>query len=326
MAPTAAGARRRRARRAARRRGRRARADAVVVERDVPRRTCALGGDELLAIYKPQRGERPLWDFPAGTLCHREVAAYEVSDALGWSIVPDTVLRDGPLGIGTMQRFVDHDPDEHYFTLLADARRRVPPHGRFRHRDQQHRPQGRPLLLGAPTARSAASTTASSFHAQWKLRTVIWDFAGEPMPAAVCVDAARLRSRSRGDVLGTACGRSRSVRARRGASAASSICSHAVRTRTPTATTTATPGRWYDVASSLDGSAYRGESLRTDSLASLASAAPIARTVARSQARDRYRVRQSLRCSLPDDVLGSVPGRRARRPRAACRPRRAPRS
>ena len=61
--------------------------------------------DELLAIYKPQRGERPLWDFPRGTLCHREVAAYEVSSALGWNIVPDTVLRDGPAGPGMMQRF-----------------------------------------------------------------------------------------------------------------------------------------------------------------------------------------------------------------------------
>ena len=87
-----------------------------------------LDGDEMLAIYKPQRGERPLWDFPRGTLCHREVAAFEVSRALGWDIVPDTVLRDGPAGIGMMQRFVEHDPEEHYFTLLAehgDAFRRM---------------------------------------------------------------------------------------------------------------------------------------------------------------------------------------------------------
>ena len=86
------------------------------------------GDDEMLAIYKPQRGERPLWDFPRGTLCHREVAAFEVSEALGWDIVPDTVLRDGPAGIGMMQRFVEHDPEEHYFTLLeehGDAFRRM---------------------------------------------------------------------------------------------------------------------------------------------------------------------------------------------------------
>ena len=120
------------------------------------------GDDEMLAIYKPQRGERPLWDFPRGTLCHREVAAFEVSEALGWDIVPDTVLRDGPAGIGMMQRFVEHDPEEHYFTLLERARRRVPAHGRVRRRDQQHRPQGRPLPAGARRrAHLRASTTAS---------------------------------------------------------------------------------------------------------------------------------------------------------------------
>src|SRR5215218_3145130 len=76
------------------------------------------GDVTTMAVYKPQRGERPLWDFPDGTLCHREVAAYELSEALGWSIVPETVLRDGPYGTGMVQRFVDHDPDDHYFTLL----------------------------------------------------------------------------------------------------------------------------------------------------------------------------------------------------------------
>ncbi len=70
----------------------------------------ALNGDEMLAVYKPQRGERPLWDFPRGTLCHREVAAYELSDALGWNIVPDTVLTDGPAGVGMLQRFVSTIP------------------------------------------------------------------------------------------------------------------------------------------------------------------------------------------------------------------------
>ena len=142
----------------------------------------SLGADQLLAIYKPQRGERPLWDFPRGTLCNREVAAREVSEALGWAIVPDTVLRDGPVGIGMMQRFIHHDPEEHYFTLLADARRRVPPHGRVRHRDQQHRPQGRALPARHRDGDIFGIDHGVSFHAQWKLRTVIWDFACEPIP------------------------------------------------------------------------------------------------------------------------------------------------
>ncbi len=77
-----------------------------------------LDGIELSAVYKPRRGERPLWDFPQGTLCNREVAAYELSRALDWGVVPVTILRDGPLGSGAVQRFVEHDPDEHYFTLL----------------------------------------------------------------------------------------------------------------------------------------------------------------------------------------------------------------
>ena len=78
----------------------------------------ALDGVEVRAIYKPVQGERPLWDFPDGTLAGREVAAYVLSDFLGWDIVPFTVMRDGPYGPGMVQRFVDHDPDDHYFTLL----------------------------------------------------------------------------------------------------------------------------------------------------------------------------------------------------------------
>ena len=74
-------------------------------------------GVESLAVYKPRKGERPLWDFPRGTLCDREVAAHIVSEALGWGIVPLTILREGPAGAGMLQRFVDHDPEEHYFTL-----------------------------------------------------------------------------------------------------------------------------------------------------------------------------------------------------------------
>src|SRR5207248_851304 len=81
-----------------------------------------LDGVTMPAVYKPWRGERPLWDFPDG-LFRREVAAYELSAALGWDIVPETVARDdGPHGPGSYQRFVDADFTEHYFTLLEAAR------------------------------------------------------------------------------------------------------------------------------------------------------------------------------------------------------------
>src|SRR5438132_8137763 len=75
------------------------------------------GEDETLAVYKPRDGEAPLWDFPDGTLCRREVAAYVVAKALGWPSVPPTVLRDGPEGPGSVQLFVEFDPAEHYFTM-----------------------------------------------------------------------------------------------------------------------------------------------------------------------------------------------------------------
>ena len=81
----------------------------------------ALDGEEELGIYKPVRGERPLWDFPSG-LARREVAAYELDKALGFELVPPTVLRDGPAGEGSVQRFVDADFAEHYFTLREDGR------------------------------------------------------------------------------------------------------------------------------------------------------------------------------------------------------------
>src|SRR6266480_4723092 len=150
------------------------------------------GNGELLAIYKPQRGERPLWDFPRGTLCHREVAAYEISRALGWEIVPDTVLRDGPAGIGMMQQFVDHDPDEHYFTLLADhedAFRRMAAYDVVINNTDR---KGGHCLRASEDGRVFGIDHGVSFHPMWKLRTVIWDFAGETIPPDVCTDLRRL--------------------------------------------------------------------------------------------------------------------------------------
>src|SRR4029079_4875591 len=80
-------------------------------------RGCVTPDDSVLAVYKPMRGEAPLWDFPDGTLHRREVAAFEVARALGWPRVPPTVLREGPFGPGSMQLFISFDPAEHFFTL-----------------------------------------------------------------------------------------------------------------------------------------------------------------------------------------------------------------
>ena len=83
---------------------------------------------ELYGVYKPRKGEAPLWDFPDGTLCLREQAAYLISRALGWNLVPPTVLRNGPEGFGSVQLFIDNDPNVHYFSfrenpVLADQLR-----------------------------------------------------------------------------------------------------------------------------------------------------------------------------------------------------------
>ena len=163
----------------------------------------SLDGIEVPAVYKPQRGERPLWDFPDGTLCHREVAAYELSEALGWSIVPETVLRDGPYGIGMVQRFVDHDPDDHYFTLLEahmdDFRRFAAFDVLANNADRK----GGHCLLAQRDGHIWGIDHGLTFHVADKLRTVIWDFAGEPRPRRRSLDArvhprrARRRARSR---------------------------------------------------------------------------------------------------------------------------------
>ncbi len=150
------------------------------------------GDEEMLAIYKPQRGERPLWDFPRGTLCHREVAAYEVSAALGWHIVPYTVLRDGPAGIGMMQQFVEHDPEEHYFTLVeahGDAFRRMAVFDVVINNTDR---KGGHCLRALKGGAIFGIDHGVSFHTQWKLRTVIWDFGGESISPDVCHDLNRL--------------------------------------------------------------------------------------------------------------------------------------
>jgi uncharacterized repeat protein (TIGR03843 family) len=140
----------------------------------------SIGDDrgEMLAIYKPRQGERPLWDFTTGTLCQREVAAFEVSAAVGWQIVPDTVLRDGPFGVGSVQRFVDHNPEEHYFTLLEAHAEELRRFGVFDIVINNTDRKGGHCLL-ADDGHIWGIDHGVTFHEHWKLRTVIWDFAGD---------------------------------------------------------------------------------------------------------------------------------------------------
>jgi uncharacterized repeat protein (TIGR03843 family) len=148
-----------------------------------------------LAIYKPRQGETPLWDFPHGTLCHRELAAYLVSQALGWALVPPTAIRVGPYGKGAVQLFVDADFSQHYFTfrdepVLQPALQRVATFDLVI--NNADRKAGH--TLRDPHDRVWAIDHGVCFHVHPKLRTVIWEFAGDPLPANLAADLAALRA------------------------------------------------------------------------------------------------------------------------------------
>jgi uncharacterized repeat protein (TIGR03843 family) len=146
------------------------------------------------AIYKPQRGERPLWDFPYGTLGMREVAAYLVCEALGWGLVPPTILRQGPHGLGSLQLFVQAQEDVHYFTIRDDAAHA----GNLKRlaafdviANNADRKSGH--CLADRQGRLWAIDNALTFHAEPKLRTVIWDYAGQRLPIGVLADLQALQ-------------------------------------------------------------------------------------------------------------------------------------
>ncbi len=140
-------------------------------------------GAETLAVYKPRRGERPLWDFPHGSLAGREVAAYLVSEAAGWEIVPPTVLReDAPLGPGSLQLFVEHDPERHYFVLMEERSEDLVPFAAFDVViNNADRKSGH--VIEDPSGRLWAVDHGVTFHLEDKLRTVIWAYSGLPLDA-----------------------------------------------------------------------------------------------------------------------------------------------
>jgi len=143
------------------------------------------------AVYKPFAGESPLWDFPAGTLGRREVAAYVVSRELGWPTIPPTILREGPEGPGSVQLFVEFDPSQHSFTLLEgreDVFRRIALFDVVA--NNADRKGGHCLL--ASDGRVFVIDHGVCFHVAPKLRTVIWDFAGDPIEPALLADVERL--------------------------------------------------------------------------------------------------------------------------------------
>lgn len=141
-------------------------------------------GHEFPAVYKPLRGEQPLWDFPENTLAAREVAAYILSEALGFHIVPYTVLReDGPFyGPGSLQQYVEYDPDYHYFNFSNEDKDRLRPVVLFDLLVNNADRKGSHVLIEKGPRKLWAIDHGLCFHAEDKLRTVLWDFSGEPIP------------------------------------------------------------------------------------------------------------------------------------------------
>ena len=160
--------------------------------------TLTCDGTTHQAIYKPVRGERPLWDFEPG-LHRRELAAFVLSEALGYGVVPPTVIRDGPYGEGSFQWFVDADHAHHYFTIhearpdLHDELRKIAVLDVLA--NNTDRKSGHCLIEPAiddPEARVWGIDHGLCFAAEYKLRTVIWEFADEPIPDELLEPVAAL--------------------------------------------------------------------------------------------------------------------------------------
>ncbi len=140
-------------------------------------------GVDYPAVYKPSRGEQPLWDFPESTLALREVAAYLVSEALGFCFVPFTTLReDGPHGPGSLQQYIEYDPEYHYFNFTEADKSLLKPAVLFDLLINNADRKGSHVFFETGTHKLWAIDHGICFHEDDKLRTVIWDFAGQPIP------------------------------------------------------------------------------------------------------------------------------------------------
>jgi uncharacterized repeat protein (TIGR03843 family) len=180
-----------------------------------------IGPDRV--VYKPVAGEKPLWDFPDGTLARREVAAYLVSEAFGWDIVPQTLLRDGPLGPGMVQLWQEPDAAQDPVDVVA-----APPDGWravYQGLDDRDRPvtlvhEDSPALrrmavfdvvvnnadrkgghvLPMPSGHRHGVDHGVTFHVEHKLRTVLWGWRGDALDPAEVAGVSRVRDELDGDL------------------------------------------------------------------------------------------------------------------------------
>jgi hypothetical protein len=148
--------------------------------------------DETIGIYKPRAGEAPLWDFPSGTLYQREYAAYILSQKLGWDFIPQTVIREGPHGIGTIQIYIEPEHESHYFAFReqhAEDLRRIAVFDVIA--NNADRKAGH-CFRGNDDGRIWGIDHGLTFHVHPKLRTVIWDFCDEPIDTLLIDDLIRV--------------------------------------------------------------------------------------------------------------------------------------
>jgi uncharacterized repeat protein (TIGR03843 family) len=152
-------------------------------------------GREYPAVYKPTRGEQPLWDFPENTLAGREVAAYIVSEQLDFHIVPFTTLRaDGPYGAGSLQQLIEYDPEYHYFNFSEEDKHLLRPVVLFDLLCNNADRKGSHVFFEKDTHKLYAIDHGICFHEDNKLRTVLWDFAGQKIPENLLAHLARVKS------------------------------------------------------------------------------------------------------------------------------------
>ena len=148
-------------------------------------------GDQYMGIYKPFCGEAPLSDFPWGTLYKREVASYLVSNGLGWEFVPPTVIKDGPYGIGSLQLYIEHNPRENYFTLKGTHSIEFQQMCLFDFITNNADRKGGHCLKGFD-GKIWGIDHGLTFNIREKLRTVIWEFSGDPISIPLQNDLKKL--------------------------------------------------------------------------------------------------------------------------------------
>ncbi len=152
-------------------------------------------GREYPAVYKPMRGEQPLWDFPENSLAGREVAAYLVSEHLGLHIVPYTTLRqDGPYGAGSLQQLIEYDPEYHYFNFTEADKQLLKPVVLFDLLCNNADRKGSHVFFEKDTHKLYAIDHGICFHEENKLRTVLWDFAGQRIPENLLTPLSGIKS------------------------------------------------------------------------------------------------------------------------------------